>query len=56
LEKKIFCAAINIHLFIYLLFRMVIIEGERGAAAAAGIETRAVRAAVVGSSRLEAEV
>jgi hypothetical protein len=35
--------------------RMVIIEGERGAAAA-GIETRAVRAAVVGSSRLEAEV
>jgi hypothetical protein len=35
---------------------MVIIEGERGAAAAAGIETRAVRAAVVGSSRLEAEV
>jgi hypothetical protein len=34
--------------------RMVIIAGERGAAA--GIETRAVRAAVVGSSRLEAEV
>jgi hypothetical protein len=35
--------------------RMVIIVGEREAAAA-GIETRALRAAVVGSSRLEAEV
>jgi hypothetical protein len=36
---------------------MVIIEEARGAAAAAaGIETRAVRAAVVGSSRQEAEV
>jgi hypothetical protein len=34
---------------------MVIIEGEREAAAA-GTETRAVRAAGVGSSRQEAEV